>query len=80
MENGVISQETADLWEKEYPHYVPVRRVDQDGKNISVPLDTYKTGVNAPVKRATGGNSDIEPLFNTMAMRTESVRSQKRWH
>ena len=75
VENGVISQETADLWEKEYPHYVPVRRVDQDGKNITVPLDTNKTGVNAPVKRATGGNSDIEPLFNTMALRTEQIFS-----
>lgn len=75
VENGVISQETADLWEKEYPHFVPIRRVDQEGRNISVPLDTNKTGVNAPVKMATGGSSDIEPLLNTMAMRTEQVFS-----
>lgn len=70
VDKGVISQETSDLWEKMYPHYVPVRRVDQEGLNINVPLDTNKTGVNAPVKRATGGSSDILPLFDTMAQRT----------
>ena len=69
VDNSVISQETADLWQKMYPHYVPIHRVDVDGVNISVPLDTRKTGVNNPVKRATGGNSDIQPLFNTMAER-----------
>jgi len=70
VEKGVISQETADLWAEMYPHYVPIRRVGDNGVNINVALDTNKTGVNAPVKRATGGNSDILPLFDTMAMRT----------
>lgn len=73
VEGGLISQEVADLWEKMYPHYVPITRVDQNGKNVNVPLDTNKTGVNAPVKRAIGGNSDIEPLFNTMAQRIEQT-------
>lgn len=70
VENDVISQETADLWANMYPHYVPIRRAGQDGLNISVPLDTRKTGVNNPVKRATGGNQNILPLFDTMAQRT----------
>lgn len=70
VENGVISKETADLWAEMYPHYVPIRRVGDDGLNINVPLDTGKTGVNAPVKKATGGNRDIMPLFDTMAQRT----------
>ena len=70
VNNGVISQETADLWQDMYPHYVPIRRVDDTGLNINVPLDTGRTGVNAPIKRATGGNSDILPLFDTMAQRT----------
>lgn len=73
VDNGVISQETSDLWQKMYPHYVPIRRVDTTGQNINVPLDTNKTGVNAPIKRATGGSSDIQPLFETMAMRTEQT-------
>ena len=70
VETGVISQETADLWQEMYPHYVPIRRVDSKGSSINVPLDTRKTGVNAPVKRATGGSSDILPLFDTIAQRT----------
>ena len=73
VENGIISQETADLWEKMYPHYVPIRRVDTQGQNISVPLDSRKTGVNNPVKRAVGGSSDIMPLFETMAQRAEQT-------
>lgn len=70
VDKGVISQETSDLWERMYPHYVPIRRADDTWLNINVPLDTNKTGINAPVKRATGGNSDILPLFDTMAQRT----------
>lgn len=70
VKEGVISQETADLWSEMYPHYIPIRRVDSSGNNIDVPLDTRRTGVNAPIKKATGGNSDILPLFDTMAMRT----------
>ena len=70
VEGGVISREVADLWEEMYPHYVPIRRVGDDGLNINVPLDTGRTGVNAPIKRATGGNRDILPLFDTMGQRT----------
>ncbi len=70
VDNGVISQETADLWNDMYPHYVPVRRINTKGMNINVPLDTGRTGVNAPIKGATGGNANILPLFDTMAMRT----------
>lgn len=70
VENGVISQETADLWAEMYPHYVPIRRLGDDDLSINVPLDTNRTGINAPIKRATGGNRDILPLFDTMAQRT----------
>lgn len=73
VDNGVISQETADLWKQMYPHYVPIRRVGDNGLNVNVPLDTGRTGVNAPVKRAKGGSSDILPLFDTMAMRAEQT-------
>jgi hypothetical protein len=70
VDNGVISQETADLWAKMYPHYVPIRRAGHTGNAINVPLDTGRTGINAPIKKATGGSSDILPLFDTMASRT----------
>lgn len=70
VDSGVISQETADLWAEMYPHYVPVRRLGDNGLSVNVPLDTGRTGVNAPIKRATGGSRDILPLFDTMAQRT----------
>ena len=70
VDGGVISEETAELWQDMYPHYVPIRRLGDDGLNINVPLDTGKTGVNAPIKRAKGGSRDILPLFDTMGQRT----------
>ncbi len=73
VDEGVISQETADLWAEIYPHYVPIRRQGKDGPAVNVALDTNRTGINAPIKRATGGNSDILPLFDTMALRTEQT-------
>ncbi len=73
VDGGVISQETADLWEKMYPHYVPIRREGKDGQAVTVPLDTNKTGVNAPIKGATGGDSNIEDLLETMVKRTEQT-------
>ena len=73
VKNGVISQELSDKFEELYPHYVPISRVNRNGKTINVPLDTGRTGINNPKKRATGGNSDIKPLFETMAERTGQI-------
>ena len=73
VENGVISGETSELWEKIYPHYVPIHRVNKNGQNVNVPLDTNRTGVNAPIKRAKGGNDDFYDLFRTMAERVEQT-------
>ncbi len=73
VDAGVISSDTAKLWSEIYPHYVPIRRTGKEGLAVNVPLDTGKTGINAPIKRATGGNSDILPLFDTMALRTEQT-------
>lgn len=70
VNGGLISQETADLFEQTYPHYVPIRREAYDGLAVNVPLDSRKTGVNTPIKRATGGSSNILPLDKTMATRT----------
>lgn len=73
VDNGIISQETADLWEKMYPHYVPTTRAEYNGAAINVPLDTNRTGVNAPIKGATGGNSDMVDTFEAIADRIEQT-------
>ena len=70
VNSGIISRETADLWAEMYPHYVPIRRAGYEGAAINVALDTNRTGVNAPIKRATGGNRDILPMFDTIGQRT----------
>ena len=70
VDNGVISKETQQLFKDMYPHYVPISRVKNKGMAINVPLDTGRTGINSPIKKATGGSSDINPLFETMADRT----------
>ena len=70
VDRGVISQELSDKLQELYPHYVPIKRVDAKGAAIKVPLDTYRTGVNSPLEKATGGSSDIQPMFQTIADRT----------
>ena len=73
VREGLITQKVADKWAKMYPHYVPIRRTDRQGAAVSVPLDSNRTGVNNPFKRATGGNSDFIPLMDAMAMNTEQI-------
>lgn len=73
VSEGIISQETADLWQTMYPHYVPISRADYEGLNVNVPLDTKRTGVNAPIKKAQGGNSDFYNVFDTMGSRIEQT-------
>lgn len=70
VKNGVISQEASDYMSEMYPHYVPIARVDKNNNSINVPLDSGKTGINSPIKAAKGGNSDILPLFDTIAQKT----------
>lgn len=73
VDHGVISQETAEYFKELYPHYVPIDRVDDLGRAINVPLDTNKTGINNPIHKATGGSSNIQPLFETIANRTKQT-------
>nr|DAL16307.1 MAG TPA_asm: Large polyvalent protein associated domain 38 [Caudoviricetes sp.] len=70
VDKGVVSKELKENLKERYPHYVPIKRVDTRGKAIQVPLDTRRTGVNTPLKKATGGSTDIQPLFQTIADRT----------
>lgn len=73
VDEGIITKETAAEWAEKYPHYMPIHRAGKDGEFYSV--DKNKTSVNAPIKKATGGDSDIESLFDTIAGRTEQVFS-----
>jgi len=67
---GVITQEVADKWAEMYPHYVPIYRTDAEGNIIN---ESKHLGVNAPVKRATGGNGKPMNILEAMATRTEQT-------
>ena len=67
VDAGIVTQETADLWAEMYPHYVPVYRMGEDVFSLN---DSPNLGVNAPVKRATGGNSEMLNVLDAMASRT----------
>jgi hypothetical protein len=72
VEEGLISQKTAELWDKIYPHYVPIKRdmnVIGDVDNASFEEST-RAYIGAPLKKATGGNKAIDTLFVTLANRT----------
>lgn len=76
VESGIITKQAAKLWSEMYPYYVPINRGIENGLKSDLDLvgiDTTKedgTSVNAPIKKATGGSSNILPLFETMASRT----------
>ena len=71
--DGELSQESADRFRELYPHYVPIRRVNKEGKAVDVPLYSNRTGIDAPIKGATGGDGTIGYLFKTLAMRAEQT-------
>lgn len=69
VEKGLLLQETADMWAKQYPNYIPIERlVDKAYK-----MTGKKIGISAPIKEATGGNNVMETLLKTMAHRTVQV-------
>ena len=71
VKEGVVSQESADYFRNKYPHYVPIVR---DGKvDPNFTQDTSKLGVGDPIKTATGGNGEMEPLANAMAQRIQQT-------
>ncbi len=70
VDNGVISKEDMDYYNKKYPHYVPIIRNNANTRNQMIYLAGKAATVGVPIKKAKGGNSDIIPLKEAMAMRT----------
>jgi hypothetical protein len=77
VHEGILTRETADLWAEMYPHYVPIKRVNKDSESLKKEVETMKyiaenkrKGINAPIKKATGGTTAFEPLFDTIGQRT----------
>ena len=65
----VISSEDKQYYNKKYPYYVPTIRVN-DKTKVQMDFIGKKASVNNPIKTAKGGNQDIIPLKEAMALRT----------
>lgn len=71
VDAGLLSNDMVNYLESMYPNYVTISRDLQDSLYAG---DKDKTGVNAPLKKATGGNSDIQPLKDTMAQQAIKIK------
>lgn len=71
-EAGLIDEDTINYLESMYPNYVPISRT-VDEQIFTGNAD--KTGTALPVKSATGGNADIQPVKDAMAM--QAIRIKK---
>lgn len=69
VDYGVISKEDKSYYNKKYPYYVPTIRTT-DKTKVQMELIGKKASVNTPIKKAKGGNQDIIPLKEAMALRT----------
>ena len=76
---GVLSKDSMDYYNKKYPHYVPTIREQAKTKTQMDFLLGKKASVNNPIKKAKGGNGNIIPLKDAMALRTmQTVNSSLR--
>lgn len=71
VDAGLLSNDMVKYLESMYPNYVTISRDLQDSIYAG---DKNKTGVNAPIKNATGGNADIQPLKETMAQQAIKIK------
>ena len=71
-EAGLLSQDTIDYIKNMYPNYVTISR---DVEQSLLGKSNNKTGTALPLKQATGGNSDIQPLKDAMAQ--QAIRIKK---
>lgn len=68
---GLITEDTIKYIETMYPNYIPIARNNEKSTYTG---NNDRTGTLAPIKRATGGNADIQPLKDTMAQQTIKIK------
>lgn len=73
VDAGLTSEETQKFLDDTYSNYVTISR-DIDKSNNILPTKGKITGTNNPIKKAIGGNSDIQPLKDTMAKQAIAVK------
>lgn len=69
VDYGVIGKKDKSYYNNKYPYYVPTIRAT-DKTKTQMEFIGKKASVNTPIKKAKGGNQDIIPLKEAMALRT----------
>ena len=73
VDAGLISQETADLWQEQTPHYIPIKRAGFDDGFDKMPNSGKKIKTDSVVKKVMGGNQPMVHVLSVLAERTERV-------
>ena len=73
IESGILSVEDANYYRDKYKNYVPIIR-DIDANALEHKMFGKKVSVGNVIKKATGGNQDIIPLKDAMAIKTMLVQ------
>lgn len=73
VDNGRISQELANKWATETPHYVHIQRDVQNKGNTGVSVKNGKIDSDNLIRKVKGGSYAILPIKDTTAKFTQNV-------
>lgn len=71
IQEGFITRDTANLWGEMYPHYIPIERASFQDKHTH---QDGRTGAYNPVKKLTGSEKELRPMFTAIADQTIAVQ------
>lgn len=71
IQEGFITRDTANLWGEMYPHYIPIERASFQDKHTH---QDGRTGAFNPVKKLTGSEKELRPMFTAIADQTIAVQ------
>lgn len=70
---GLISQESADVMAKYYPHYVPAFRDTTKSVGAGTVKNASQLAVNSTIKSAKGGGEDVYSVEESLAAQTRQT-------
>ena len=78
VKGGLISQESADVMAKYYPHYVPSFRDTTKAGGAGVVKNESQLAVKSTIKSAKGGSEDVYDIDESIAVQTmQTVKAIK---
>ena len=68
VDSGMLSQEAADQFAKDYPFYVPTNRVNDDEA-----IDFFTGGLSNQIRTAKGGENDVLDMYSQLYTATNKT-------